>query len=208
MIDNVLKFIISPMGFIVIPLLIMIISAFKRYNNYLDVRKIVKEQYDMLKNNRIVLIIIYVLPIIVAIGIARIKTIDVGIINNVNVVLSILIAMFFSIMSIIINFENEKSENYKKTLRETNNTIMFEILLSVFLLICTFIYMFIEKIENDIILFAISLIIYYLSIVVIMNIFILMKRMYLLYDKKEKWDYGRIQFNYDWVLFYDILQKY
>lgn len=186
MIDNVLKFIISPMGFIVIPLLIMIISAFKRYNNYLDVRKIVKEQYDMLKNNRIVLIIIYVLPIIVAIGIARIKTIDVGIINNVNVVLSILIAMFFSIMSIIINFENEKSENYKKTLRETNNTIMFEILLSVFLLICTFIYMFIEKIENDIILFAISLIIYYLSIVVIMNIFILMKRMYLLYDKKEK----------------------
>ena len=89
MIDNVLKFIISPMGFIVIPLLIMIISAFKRYNNYLDVRKIVKEQYDMLKNNRIVLIIIYVLPIIVAIGIARIKTIDVGIINNVNVVLSI-----------------------------------------------------------------------------------------------------------------------
>lgn len=186
MISNVLKFIISPMGFIVIPLLIMIISAFKKYDNYLDVRKIVKKQYDMLKNNRTVLIIIYVLPIIIAIGIARIKTIDVGIINNVNVVLSILIAMFFSIMSIIINFKNEKSENYKKTIRETNNTIMFEILLSVFLLICTFIYMFIEKIENDIILFAISLIIYYLSIVVIMNIFILMKRMSVLYDKKEK----------------------
>ena len=185
MFGNVLKFIISPMGFIVIPLLIMIISALKKYNNYLDVRKIVKEQYNMFKNNKSALIIIYILPIIIAIGIARIKTIDVEIIDNVNVVLSILIAMFFSIMSIIINFENEKSENYNKTLKETNNTIMFEILLSVFLLICTFIYMFIEKIENEIILFAISLIIYYLSIVVLINIFILMKRMYILYDKKE-----------------------
>ena len=188
MFGNVLKFIISPMGFIVIPLLIMIISALKKYNNYLDVRKIVKEQYNMFKNNKSALIIIYILPIIIAIGIARIKTIDVEIIDNVNVILSILIAMFFSIMSIIINFENEKSENYNKTLKETNNTIMFEILLSVFLLICTFIYMFIEKIENEIILFAISLIIYYLSIVVLINIFILMKRMYILYDKKENWN--------------------
>lgn len=108
MFGNVLKFIISPMGFIVIPLLIMIISALKKYNNYLDVRKIVKEQYNMFKNNKSALIIIYILPIIIAIGIARIKTIDVEIIDNVNVVLSILIAMFFSIMSIIINFENEK----------------------------------------------------------------------------------------------------
>ena len=94
--------------------------------------------------------------------------------------------MFFSVMSIIINFENGKSENYKKTLKDTNNTIMFEILLSVFLLICTFIYMFIEKIENMSILFSVSLVIYYLSIVVLINIFMILKRMHILYDKKEK----------------------
>ncbi len=140
----------------------------------------------MLKNNKSTLIIIYILPIIIAVGIARIKTIEIGIINNLNVVLSILIAMFFSVMSIIINFENGKSENYKKTLKDTNNTIMFEILLSVFLLICTFIYMFIEKIGSVVILFFISLVMYYLSIVVIINIFMIMKRMYVLYDKKEK----------------------
>ena len=180
------EFIISPIGFIVIPLLIMIASTFRKYNNYLDVRRIIKEQYKILKNNKSTLIIIYILPIIIAIGIARIKTIDVEIINNVNVVVSILIAMFFSVMSIIINFENGKSENYKKTLKDTNNTIMFEILLSVFLLICTFIYMFIEKIENVIILFFISFVIYYLSIVVLINIFMIMKRMHILYDKKEK----------------------
>ena len=186
MLNKILEFIISPVGFILIPLLIMIVSAFRKYNNYLDVRKIIKEQYNILKNNKSILIIIYILPIIIAIGIARIKTIDIEIINNVNVVLSILIAMFFSVMSIIINFENGKSESYKKTLKETNNTIMFEILLSVFLLICTFIYMFIEKIENVIILFFISFVIYYLSIVVLINIFMIMKRMHILYDKKEK----------------------
>lgn len=186
MLNKILEFIISPVGFIVIPLLIMIVSAFRKYNNYLDVRKIIKEQYNILKNNKSILIIIYILPIIIAIGIARIKTIDIEIINNVNVVLSILIAMFFSVMSIIINFENGKSVSYKKTLKETNNTIMFEILLSVFLLICTFIYMFIEKIENVIILFFISFVIYYLSIVVLINIFMIMKRMHILYDKKEK----------------------
>lgn len=186
MVGNVLSFIISPMGFIVIPLLIMIISALKKYNNYLDIRKIIKEQYNMLKSNKNALIIIYILPIIIAIGITRVKTIDVGIINNVNVVLSILIAMFFSIMSIVINFENGKSENYKKTLKETNNTIMFEILLSVFLLILTFIFMFIEKIEYKIILLLISGLIYYLSILVLLNVFVVMKRMYILYDKKDK----------------------
>lgn len=185
MLSKIFEFIISPMGFIVIPLLIMIISAFRKYNNYLDVRKILKEQYNMLKSNKSMLIIIYILPIIIAIGIVRIKTIDIEIINNVNVVLSILTAMFFSIMSIIINFKNGKSENYKKTLKETNNTIMFEILLSVFLLILTFIYMFIEKIKNEIILLIISGVIYYLSILVLINVFIVMKRMYVLYEKKD-----------------------
>lgn len=186
MVGKILEFIISPMGFIIIPLAVMLIDALKKYNNYLDVRKIIKEQYNMLKNNKVELIKIYILPIIISIGIVRIKTINVEIINNLNVVLSILIAMFFSVMSIIINFENEKSENYKKTLKETNNTIMFEILLSVCLLICTFIYMFIEKIENKIILNIISLVIYYLSIVVLINIFIIMKRMHILYDEKER----------------------
>ena len=104
MLNKILEFIISPVGFIVIPLLIMIVSAFRKYNNYLDVRKIIKEQYNILKNNKSILIIIYILPIIIAIGIARIKTIDIEIINNVNVVLSIWISMFFSVMSIIINF--------------------------------------------------------------------------------------------------------
>ena len=184
MVNKLFEFIISPIGLIVIPLIIMIASAFRKYNNYLDVRKIITEQYKMLKGHKSTLIIIYILPILIAVGITRIKKIDIQIIDNVNVVLSILIAMFFSILSIIINFKDGKSENYKRTLKETNNTIMFEIILSVFLLICTFIYMFIEKIENDIILFAASLIIYYLSIVVLINIFVVMKRIYILFDKK------------------------
>ena len=186
MIDKIVKFFISPMGFIVIPLSIMLISAFKKFNNYLDIRKILKEQYKIFENNISALIIIYILPSIIAIGITRIKFIDVEIVNNINVVLSILTAMFFSIMSIIINFENENSENYKKTIKETNNTIMFEILLCVFILICTFIYMFIEKIENTIILGIVSFTIYYLSIVVLINIFIVMKRMHILYENKRK----------------------
>lgn len=186
MFNEIFKFIISPMGFIIIPLLIMIIGSLKKYNNYFDVRRILKTQYSMLRNSKGTLITIYILPIIIAIGIIRTKTISVEIINSVNVVLSILITMFFSIMSIIINFNNTKSENYKKTLKETNNTIMFEILVSVFLLICTFLYMFIQNIENQIILYIFSFAVYYLSIVVLVNIFIIMKRMYILYDKKQE----------------------
>ena len=186
MFDIIVKFFFSPTGFIVMPLVVMIMSALKKYNNFLDIRSILKEQYKIFENNINTLIIIYILPIIVAIGITRIKSIDVEIANNINVVLSILTAMFFSIMSIIINFENKDSENYKKTLKETNNTIMFEILLCVFILICTFIYMFIEKIENRIMLSVVSFIIYYLTIVVLINIFIVMKRMHILYENKRK----------------------
>lgn len=185
MIIEIVKFIISPMGFIVIPLMIMIICALKKYNNYLDVRKIIKEQLQMFKDNISTFMIIYILPILIAIGIVRMKTINTEVIDTVNVVVSILVAMFFSILSIIINFKNEKSENYKKILKETNNTIIFEILLSVFLLICTFIYMFIENVQSKVILYIISFIIYYLSIVVLMNIFIVMKRMYILYENNK-----------------------
>jgi len=185
MFNKIFNFLISPLGFIIIPLLIMVLSTFRKYNNYFDVRRILREQYNMFKNSISTLIIIYILPIIIVIGIVRVKFIDTDIVNNINVVISILIAMFFSVMSIIINFENKKSENYKRTLKETNNTIMFEILLSVFTLICTFIYMFIESVENQIILGIISFIIYYLTIVIIINIFIVMKRMYILYENNK-----------------------
>lgn len=184
MIKEILKFIISPIGFIVLPLFIIVGSSFRKYNNFLDIRKIIFKQLSMFKENRLNFIIIYILPIFIAVGITRIRNIDIGIINNINVVLSILIAMFFSIFSIIINFDN-KSKNYKLVLEESINTIMFEIVLCVVLLIFTFIYMFIENVNNIIILCGISFIIYYLSIIVLINICIVIKRMYILYENKK-----------------------
>ena len=105
-------------------------------------------------------------------------------INNINIVLSIFVSMLFAIMSILNGYEKSNKTQYLKVFDETNNTIVFETILCIVVLILSFIVLFIDNFENNILLVIISIIIYYLMFTIILHIFIIIKRMKSLYDNR------------------------
>lgn len=120
-----------------------------------------------------------------AIGLAEIKFIDKDILSNLHIILSILTAMFLSILSILCSFNKEKkNENYSQLLKETFNTSIFEIILCLLLLFISFIVLFIGDFKQSIALKTISGIIYYLTMITILNILVVIKRIKVLFDNQ------------------------
>ena len=86
-----------------------------------------------------------------AIGIVQIRCADKEILNNLNVVLSILIAMFFSVLSILCSIDGKtKGDKYRQLLIETFTTTVFEILICLLLLLISFIALFVGIFEKSI----------------------------------------------------------
>ena len=93
--------------------------------------------------------------------------------------------MFFSVLSILCSFDKErKNENYKQLLKETFNTSIFEIILCLLLLFISFIVLFIGEFKESVALKIISGIIYYLTMVTILNILVVIKRIKVLFDNQ------------------------
>jgi len=93
--------------------------------------------------------------------------------------------MFFAMISILYSTsskENVTDEKRKKLLHETINTILFECVLSIILLVISFIVLFIDDYNLSWPIVIVSLIIYYLLFVIILNVFIVIKRIKKLFD--------------------------
>lgn len=120
-----------------------------------------------------------------AIGLAEVKCVDKCTLSNLNVIISILIIMFLSISNTLCSFNKEKrNENYRQLLKETFNTSIFEIILCLFLLFISFIILFIGDFKDSITLRIISGITYYLTIITILNILVVIKRIKVLFDSQ------------------------
>lgn len=79
-----------------------------KHSNFLDIRRIFVQHFYIFKGNPLQLIGIFVAPILFVIGLLDIKSIDKDILSNLNIILSILTAMFLSILSILCSFNKEK----------------------------------------------------------------------------------------------------
>ncbi len=164
-------------------IIILLFCLTRRNSNFLDIRKIIADHFRIFKGCLLQLVAIYVSPAIFAIGIVRIRCVDREILNSLIVVLSILVAMFFSVLSILSAFNKEhKSEDYKQLLNETFTTTLFEILLCLALLIASFIALFVGKINSQFLMKFGSGCIYYLAIVIVLNILLVSKRMKVLFE--------------------------
>lgn len=167
--------------------LLLLLCLVQKNSNFLDVRTIFIQQFRVFKNSPLQFIGIFVVPLFLSIATVRIRVIDKDIVNNINIVLSILIAMFFSMLSVLSAF-NRKQENreYNQLLKETFNAVMFECILGIVLLVISFIELFINSFINNGFQEIISAVIYYLVMVVVLNIFVIIKRMKVLFDYKDK----------------------
>lgn len=74
---------------------VLIFSFSLKMSNFLDVRSIFLEHFSVFKGNPLQLVSIFIVPVLFSIGILNIRCVDSEILNNLNIILSILIAMFF-----------------------------------------------------------------------------------------------------------------
>ena len=156
-----------------------------KHSNFLDIRYIFIQHLYVFKGNPLQLIGIFFAPVLLAVGLIEIKCIDQDILSNLNIILSILTAMFLSVLSILCSFNaDRKNENYKQLLKETFNTSVFEIILCLLLLFISFIVLFIGDFKESMALKITSGIIYYLSMITILNILVIIKRIKVLFDNQ------------------------
>ena len=164
---------------------VLLLSLLPKNSNFLDIRSIFAQHFKVFRGNWLQFFSISIVPILFSIGIVQIRCVDKEILNNLNIVLSILIAMFFSVLSILSAFDGQTSrDKYQQLLTETFTTTIFEIILCLLLLLISFIVLFIGVFEKTVILKIVSGIIYYLTIVAILNILVIIKRIKVLFDNK------------------------
>ena len=165
---------------LVLPIAILAIYFTKKNNNFFDIRNIFRQHISIFNGNMVQLFVFFAIPLMLATGVTRIRLVDEKIISNLNIILSIFISMFFAMLSILcsISINNDKISEKKKLLfNETINSILFECVISVSLLIISFAIFILDSYDFSRLLCAISLLVYYLLFVIILNIFIIIKRL-------------------------------
>lgn len=173
---------------------LIIFSLIQKNSNFMDVRTIIKKHFSVFKGSPLQFIVLFVVPLLLAIASVQIKPVNENIINNLNVVLAILISMFFAMLSILsafpVKLDKKKDEKartfstdkvYDRVLGETFNSIMFECIQSILVLICSCSILFFGYYEKGAFLSIISTILYYLFFVLVLNIFVIIKRMMALF---------------------------
>ena len=170
----------------IVGMVVLIFSFSLKMSNFLDVRSIFLEHFSVFKGNPLQLVSIFIVPVLFSIGILNIRCVDSEILNNLNIILSILIDMFFSKLSILCAFADKDNKNskYKQLLKETFNATIFEALVCLLLLFISFVTLFIGEFKQSLYLQIISGSIYYLAIVAVLNILVIIKRLKVLFENK------------------------
>lgn len=133
----------------------------------------------------------FVVPLVISIALGLTKVIDIDAINTITVIVSILTAMFFTLLTLVIDMQTKVKDNktlnasdasvMKKVLKETYYALMFEIAISIFLLIACFVNLFAEKFS-----FMMSVLIYYMTLVLLFNLFTILRRVFRIIEQSLK----------------------
>ena len=160
--------------------------------HYMDCSAMVKRHFDCFRKRNgkmsVGAIVIYnILPIVVSLIFLKKSLITVDMINVITVIVSILVSMLFTVLAMILDMREKvkSSKDYdgndaaisSKLLREIYYSLMFEILLSIITLIMCFMVMFdkaYSKLDSGVL--------YYLIFEMIINLFILLKRIFNIVD--------------------------
>lgn len=169
----------------IVGILFLLLSFFPKNSNFLDIRSIFIQHLKVFQGNLLQLISIYIIPILFSICITHIRCVGETILNNLNIVLSIFLTMFFSTLSILCSMDGKtKGEKYQQLLNETFTATIFEIIICLTLLLISFITLFVNIFDESYPIKITSFVIYYLTIVAILNILVIIKRIKVLFDNR------------------------
>ncbi len=178
-------------GIIIIVLLIF--SKFVVKLDYLSVFDIIRNHLSCFKGDasgklKLLPVLNYcAVPLLLGLSAAFVKEVDGDMINIITIIITIIATMLFTLLATVIdmkakinadpNYYRMEGQISKQALIETYYTIMFEILVSVILLILCFI----NKLTESF-LFIQSFLIYGLLFLLIVNLLMILKRIFRVID--------------------------
>lgn len=176
--------------------LILIISKFGFKLNYISVVDIIENHLNCFKNSKGKILIVpivnnMILPFLMGMATTLLEIINNDAINIITVIVSILTAMLFTLLTMVIDMKakikqnpeyfSKEAEVSEKALLETYYTIMFEILISIILLLFCFFNCFSKKYGS-----IQSFLIYSLTYMLVINLMMIIKRMFRVIDTDMK----------------------
>jgi len=181
-----------------ISIILVIFALFQNNSNFLDVRSVFTDHFKVFKDSPLQCIVIFGVPALLTIVALDEQILNKEIVDTLNIVLSILISMFFAMLSILSALpqktirEDQKKEvsgqnrvkEYNLLLIETFNSVMFECILCIIVLATSVMLLFIDDFSDSRQLKVISGAVYYLSLVIVLNIFVIIKRTKVLFDNR------------------------
>lgn len=193
---EILKIALSPYGLLIISAAVLVIGRFVFKKKYLNCFDIIKNNFVCFENSHgrisiISIFLYFIVPFFISMSLVQIRGLDDTVVNILTIIVSILTSMFFTLLIFILDmhrrvkYHKDYTESEAlistKVLKETYYSIMFEILISVVILIMCFIELFAKNYY-----FFSSLIIYYFTFVMLTNLFMILKKVYKVIDKDLK----------------------
>lgn len=189
---NVLEKCVSPYGLLGISVILLLLGRIVFKRKYLNCFDIIKKHLECFKKSngrysKVSLLLYYGVPFLLALSLVQIKKLDNDIVNILTIIISILTSMLFTLLTLILDmrkriktdteYNANEADISTKLLKETYYSMMFEILISIIILIMCFVELFSKtyKVWS-------SVVIYYLTFVLLMNLFIVLKRVFNVID--------------------------
>lgn len=166
------------------------ISLLRKREEFFNIRKTICAHLKVFKHCPSKYLIFYVFPLLFSIGLAMIYEAGDRFYSELSVVLGIILSMLFAILSIltaqdysIVNDKNQKT-TAKKVLRETTNAIVFDSILSLFLMLYGLVIVVLSGVNTVEILFDLTVVksvlsgvAYYTFTIILLNLLFIVKQM-------------------------------
>lgn len=183
MIINVLKAVVSPLGFFIIGIFIFCFFIFRSSTNYSDLSIVIKDYYSVFSGAKRQFFLYWGTPLLFSASVIQVTVITSDLSESLIVFLSILVSGFFAMLSILASKASASNAPlYKEVLSGTVATVLIEILLCIITIVLTIAILFIGAKLHLVALYIISFLVYYGIFVMLLNILIIIKRLKALID--------------------------
>lgn len=169
---------------------LIFISLLRKKEAFFNIRETICAHLKVFKRCPSKYIIFYVFPLLFSIGLAMVYEAGDRFYSELSVVLGIILSMLFAILSIltaqdysVVNDNNQKTIA-KKVLKETTNAIVFDSILSLFLMLYGLVIVVlsgVETVENafdlTLVKSVLSGVAYYIFTIILLNLLFIVKQM-------------------------------
>ncbi|MBO4972704.1 MAG: hypothetical protein J6D45_07800 [Clostridia bacterium] len=182
-------------SFILISAIICACSIISKKPGFFNLKAVFVNHFKLFKHSFKHSFLFYGVPLIFASGIALVYQADKEFYSNLSVIISILLSMLFAILSILTsknydfnckkedgteNVEKKKVvKNMQAVMSETTTAIVFDVMLSIFLVLYALVMPIVEEIGINVlgVNITLSIVSYYLITVILLNLLLIIKRM-------------------------------